>query len=110
MLSLLLTALITYILPSTTLTLVVHQQPIFVTHLAVNMVHNAFDLFNKFTHHSLPKPHTKLSTTQPLMTTTSLNKTRITPLMAQPFEVINVTAGSTGSTQDVTKPPDQPDG
>jgi len=44
------------------------------------------------------------------MTTTSLNKTRLTPLMAQPYEVINVTTGNTGGTQDVNKPPDKPNG
>ncbi len=48
--------------------------------------------------------------TQQLMTTSSLNKTRLTPLMAQPYEVINVTTGNTGGTQDDTKPPDKPNG
>jgi hypothetical protein len=42
------------------------------------------------------------------MNTTLLNKTRITPLMAQPFEVINVANDNTSGTQVVTKPPDKP--
>jgi len=48
--------------------------------------------------------------TQQLMTTNSLNKTRLTPLMAQPYEVVNVTTDNTGGTQDVSKPPDKPNG
>ena len=30
--------------------------------------------------------------------------------MAQPYEEINVTAGTTGGTQEGAKPPDQPNG
>jgi len=74
------------------------------------MVYNAVEFIDQFLHNSLPKFPTKTSMTQQLMTTSSLNKTRLTPLMAQPYEVINVTNGNTGDTQDVNKPPDKPNG
>jgi hypothetical protein len=71
------------------------------------MVHNTLDLVSQIIHNSLQKSHKKPSITQQLMTTTLLNKTRIIPLMAQPYEVINVT---TSGTQDASKPPDKPNG
>jgi hypothetical protein len=74
------------------------------------MVHNTIDFVNELVHTSLQKLPIQLSTTHQLLTTTSLNKTRIVPLMAQPYEVVNVTTGDTGSTQDGTKPPDKPNG
>jgi hypothetical protein len=74
------------------------------------MVQHASDLVTEFIHNSLQKYPTKSFVTSQLMTTTSLNKTRLTPLMAQPYEVINVTTGNTGGTQDVNKPPDKPNG
>jgi len=74
------------------------------------MVYNAVEFIDKLVHNSLPKFPTKPFMTQQLMTTSSLNKTRLIPLMAQPYEVINVTTGNTGGTQDDTKPPDKPNG
>jgi len=74
------------------------------------MVNNALDLVTEFVHNTLQKSYTKPSITQHFLTTTSLNKTRITPLMAQPYEVINVTDSNTGGTQDASKPPDKPNG
>jgi hypothetical protein len=71
------------------------------------MVHNAFDVVSQFVHYSLDKSHIKTPVTQQFMTTTSLNKTRITPLMATPYEVVNVT---NDDTQGDTKPPDKPNG
>jgi hypothetical protein len=71
------------------------------------MVQHASDLVTEFIHNSLQKYPTKNFVTSQLMTTTSLNKTRLTPLMAQPYEVINVT---TGGAQDANKPPDKPNG
>jgi hypothetical protein len=72
------------------------------------MVRSAIDFVNQCVNNSLQKPHTKSSTTGHFMNTTLLNKTRITPLMAQPFEVINVANDNTSGTQVVTKPPDKP--
>lgn len=74
------------------------------------MVHNAVGLVGEFIHNTLQKAYTKPSITPHFLTTTSLNKTRITPLMAQPYEVVNVTTGNTGGTEDVSKPPDKPNG
>jgi hypothetical protein len=110
LISFLLHLLTTYTLLLTILTTVLHQQPIFVTHLAANMVDNALDIVTQFIHNTLQKSHTRPSVTQQFLTTTSLSKTRITPLMAQPFEVVNVTNGNTGGTQGDTKPPDKPNG
>jgi hypothetical protein len=74
------------------------------------MVQNAFDVVGQFIHNTLQKSRTRPSVTQQFLMTTSLDKTRITPLMARPFEVTNVTDGNTGGTQDDTKPPDKPAG
>ncbi|CAF4807154.1 unnamed protein product [Rotaria sp. Silwood1] len=51
---------------------------------------------------------TKLVTTQQLMNTTLFNKSDITPLMAKPYEVVNATNDNNDGSQDVTKPPDEP--
>lgn len=72
------------------------------------MVYNTFDTINKLIHKSSLKAPTKLSITQQFMTSISFNKTRITPLMATPFEEVNVT--NTGGIENITKPPDNPNG
>lgn len=99
-----------HIYPTTTLTADLQQKSIFVSHFANNMVYTALDTITQFAHNSLPKSRLKLSVTQQFMTTTLFDKRRIAPLMARPFEVINVTIGDTGSTTDVTKPPDESNG
>ena len=54
---------------------------------------------------------TKALAAPQLLTVSSLNKTRLTPLMAQPYEVVNVTSGNTTSGgQGTNKPPDKPNG
>ncbi|CAF2589247.1 unnamed protein product [Rotaria sp. Silwood2] len=74
------------------------------------MVHQAFNLFTETVHKSMEMYRTKLVTTQQLMNTKIFNKADLTPLMAKPYEVVNVTNGTDGSSGSVTKPPDKPNG
>lgn len=102
--------LTTHYLTPTQSTLNLHQQALFATQFFTNMVQNTFDFIHEVTHHSLIKPIIKPPLTQQYLVTKSLTKTRLTPLMAQPYEVINVTSSTSGSTQEVQKPPDKPNG
>ncbi|CAF0866297.1 unnamed protein product [Rotaria sp. Silwood1] len=74
------------------------------------MVHQTFDFFIQTVKNSLEMSRTKLVTTQQLMNTTLFNKSDITPLMAKPYEVVNATNDNNDGSQDVTKPPDKPNG
>ena len=87
-----------------------HQQPVSLLHFAANMVQNSADFVSELVHNSLHKSYTKVLGTSSLFTVSSLGQTRLTPLMAQPYEVVNVTSGNTSGGQGTNKPPDKPNG
>ncbi|CAF2085364.1 unnamed protein product [Rotaria magnacalcarata] len=72
------------------------------------MVHNAIGSITETVHQSLEKSYKKLSSPQQFTNISLQNKTSIKPLMAQPYEVINITNGNGGGTQVIIKPPDKP--
>ncbi|CAF1592987.1 unnamed protein product [Rotaria magnacalcarata] len=74
------------------------------------MVHNAIGSITETVHQSLEKSYKKLSSPQQFTNISLQNKTSIKPLMAQPYEVINITNGNGGGTQVIIKPPDKPNG
>ena len=73
------------------------------------MVYNGSDLVTDFIHNSVKKNPTKTFVAPGFLMTTSLIKTRISPLMARPFDDFNVTAGNTGGS-DGDKPPETQNG
>lgn len=100
----------TYSLLSNNQSFVVHPLSISITHLTFNMVHNAVHFVLQSAHNSLEKPRTKLVISQQFMNTKLQDKNATTPLMAQPYEVVNVTSGCNDGAQGVNKPPDKPNG
>ncbi|UJR29101.1 hypothetical protein I4U23_010315 [Adineta vaga] len=74
------------------------------------MVYNALDIAHQLIQSSLPKPRSLSSSPKHYLTMTSLKRTRVPPLMAQPFEVINVTTDTDSNTQDGNKPSEQAHG
>jgi hypothetical protein len=74
------------------------------------MVQNSADMVSELVHNSFQKSYTKVFGGSQLFTVSSLGQTRLIPLMAQPYEVINVTSGNTSGGQGTTKPPDKPNG
>ncbi|CAF1032281.1 unnamed protein product [Rotaria sordida] len=74
------------------------------------MVDKAFDLITRTIHNSYDMSHTKLVTAQQFMNNTFFDKNDIIPLMAKPYEDVNVTNGGNDGSQVVIKPPDKPNG
>lgn len=64
-----------------------YQQPFLLSNIALSMVQNSIDSVGQFIQTSLRKA----PLTPRLILSQSLNKTRIAPLMARPYEVVNVT-------------------
>lgn len=90
----------------TQLTFNLHSQVFSFTQFFTNMVDKTYNFIHEV------KPTIKSALTQQYFTTNLINTTRLNLLMAQPYEVINVTSSSSGSNggQDVQKPPDKPNG
>ena len=84
-----------------------YQQQISVTHLAANMVYNSLDITHQFIQKSLPKPRSESSSPKQYLITNLFQSSRIIPLMAQPFELINITGETTNNTPNDGKPPEQ---
>lgn len=74
------------------------------------MVQGSAEFFGELVHKSLQNSYTKVLGTSQLFTVSSLGQTRLAPLMAQPYEVVNVSSGNTSSGQGTNKPPDKPNG
>lgn len=74
------------------------------------MVQNTFGIIIDSVYNSFNKSNIKLLAAPQLMTTKVFDKTNITPLMAKPYEIVNVTDDNNNSTPVVVKPPDQPNG
>ncbi|CAF1566200.1 unnamed protein product [Adineta ricciae] len=71
------------------------------------MVYNALDIAHQFIQKSLPKPRSESSSPKQYLITNSFQSSRFIPLMARPFEVINITGETTDNTKDDGKPPEQ---
>lgn len=86
------------------------QQAFSPLQFATNMVQNSLGVATDFVQNTLQKSYTKVLGTSQLFTVSSLVQNRPTVLMAQPYEVVNVTSGNTSGGQGTTKPPDKPNG
>jgi len=69
----------------------VEQQSIFTLSLSIYMTACALKMIKYFTNTSSRNLPIKIITIQQLLTNSLLNKTQIGTLMAQPYEIINIT-------------------
>jgi hypothetical protein len=69
----------------------VNQQSIVVLLLSMNLTGCAIKMITYFIHNPLRNLPIKITTIQQLLTNLLVNKTQITPLMTQPYEIINIT-------------------
>ena len=74
------------------------------------MVDKTLESVQTFIHKSFGKSPSALTITGPSLLATRIQESRVAPLMAQPFEVINVTGNDPVQTPVVKKPPEKSKG
>ena len=87
-----------------------YSRALFDFHLATTMVDNTLESVKTFLHQSIGKSPGAFTITGPNLLVTRIHEPRIAPLMAQPYEVINVTGIEPVQTPVVKKPPEKPTG